>query len=69
MSGKDNRKLNLEYMFKREIYKRIEEDMNCKKKYNNFPQQLFTSFKITKLCIEMCNVRTFYITFFPVDVM
>ena len=40
MSGEDNRKLNLEYMFKREIYKRIEEDMNCKKKYNNFPQQL-----------------------------
>ena len=27
--------------FKREIYKRIEEDMNCKKNYN-FPQQLFS---------------------------
>ena len=37
MSGEDTRKLNLEYMFKRKIYKRIEEDINCKKKYN-FPQ-------------------------------
>ena len=53
MSGEDNRKLNLEYMFKREIYKRIEVvRTNIITFHNNY----YTFFKITKLRIEMCNV-------------
>ena len=38
--GKDNRENKLEHLFKREIHKRIEDDMQSTKKYHNFPHRL-----------------------------
>ena len=39
-TGKDCREFNLQYLFEREICKRIEEDMNSKKQYHNLPKQM-----------------------------
>ena len=39
-TGKDCREFNLQYLFEREVCKRIEEDMNSKKQYHNLPKQM-----------------------------